>query len=200
MRWAHLQETPCPTQQNFRLTEDGAVTSGSFVGRPLDSVGRDNWGSYHQIGPAFWWQKLFWVSLSWCTFKPFKFFFFNRSSSLCYCILNVTILKMQYFKALQILFQKDRGRLWITKLYLQADHGFHVNGIFLAFVSLVKAERIFPCQAFSVCRLPTYLTCLPSAPLLSQCLSHRAISTENDKSLSHRPAWLEWHFLWMTTM
>lgn len=70
---------------------------------------------------------------------------------------------MQYFTALQILSQKDRSSLWITKLYLQSDHGFNVNGILLAFISLVKAERKFSCQAFSACPLPTYLICLPRA-------------------------------------
>lgn len=70
---------------------------------------------------------------------------------------------MQYFTALQILSQKDRSSSWITKLYLQYEHGFNVNGILLAFISLVKAERKFSCQAFSACPLPTYLTCLPHA-------------------------------------
>lgn len=81
--------------------------------------------------------------------------------------------------------------------YLQSDHGFNVNGILSAFISLVKAERKFSFQ----------LSQHALSPLSSLvCLMHPFI-TEPDslckldgkwQSLSHKLAWLKWHFLWMT--
>lgn len=154
---------PPSIQQNPRLTEDGAAVPGSSssIGRALDSVGGDKREWLHQIGMRMWWQIHFWVSLGWCKLQAFS----NRSSFPCCSALNATILKIQYFTALQILSQKDISSLWIIKLYLPSDHGFNVDGILLAFISLVKAERKFSCQAFSACPLPTYLTCLPRALL-----------------------------------
>lgn len=35
----------------------------------------------------------------------------------------------------------------------------------MAFMSLDKAEGKLSCQTFSACPLPTYLSCLPHAPL-----------------------------------
>lgn len=142
----------------------GPAVSGSSnsIGRALNSVGGDKREWWHQIGMQLWRQIKFWVSLGWCKLQAF----FNRSSFPCYGALKASTFKMQYFTALQILSQKDRSSLWSTKLNLQSDQcNVNVNGILLAFISLVNAERKFSCQTFSACPLPTYLTCLPHAPL-----------------------------------
>lgn len=69
----------------------------------------------------------------------------------------------------------------------------------MAFISLDKAERKVSCQAFSACPLPTYLSCLPRAPLYHTVYSLCKLDGKW-QSLSHKLAWMKWHFLWMTIM
>lgn len=78
---------------------------------------------------------------------------------------------------------------------------FNVNAILLAFISLVKAERNLNFLA----KLSQHAL----SPLTSLvCLMH-SFNTVPDslckldgkwQSLSHKLAWLKWHFLWMTIM